>query len=334
MKAVVFKGAGSEDLFKLESDLPVPAIGENDVLVRIVAAAFNPIDYQMTQPRPESKRMHSPILGREFAGVVAETGARVSQFSVGDPVFAASGSMGSNGTYAEYIRVPDQILVLKPESLTFEEAAALPVASLTALQTYRRLAIQPDDSVFVSGAAGGVGLVFVKLLLAKGHRQIIVTAGNEVSKNELLNTGLSSAQIIDYRSEQVIEQILAANNQLPFDHCIDMVGGSMSEVCGKVIATNGQYADITALTTEAARHELFNKGAVIFNISNYAYSLNGNLNYYGETLRELSTLIESKLLSASPVQLVGNLSAETVVRAHHILEKNLTKGRKLVMVVG
>lgn len=107
----------------------------------------------------------------------------------------------------------------------------------------------------------------------------------------------------------------------------------MSELCAQAIKTNGYYADITALTNSAAREELFNKGAVIVNISNYAYSLNGDIAYYGKSLDEIARLLASKSITPPPLNIVGGLSVETVAKAHYILENNETKGRKLVMQI-
>ena len=333
MKAIILKDFGSTDNFILEDNHAIPEPGDHEVLIRIKATAFNPIDYQMRQGKTERKWMHSPILGREFSGIIVKTGRSAHQFKISDLVFAASGSMGSNGTYTEYISVPELILARKPENITFEEAAAIPSASLTALQCFNRLAIKESDSVFISGAAGGVGMALIKILIAKGYKKIIVTAGNEESKNQLLKAGLKEEQLIDYKIENLSEVIIDRNKGQLFNHCIDLVGGQMSLICAEVIITNGTYADVTALTTASAREGLFHKGAVIVNISNYAYSLEKNYSYYGESLNEFMKLMKHLSLTPPAILNVGLLAVETVKRAHQILEDNLTKGRKLVMQI-
>ncbi|RFM29074.1 quinone oxidoreductase family protein [Deminuibacter soli] len=333
MKAVVLQDFGSTDNFVLQHDFPAPVNGSHDVIVQIRAAAFNPIDYQMRQGKTERKRMRSFVLGREFAGVVVKTGRLVTNFRKGDAVFAASGSMGSNGAYAEYISVPDNIIALKPAGLTFEQAAAVPVAFITALQCYNRLSLQPGKSIFVSGAAGGVGLPLIKLLLSKGFTQLTVTAGNCASRQQLLQAGLQEHQIINYKLSHAAEALVAANNGRLFDYCIDLVGGAMAETSAQVLAVNGSYADVTALTTPAAREQLFNKGAAIFNISNYAYTLNNDTDYYRRSLEEIARLLENDTITPSPVEIIGELSVETVRKAHAMLENNLAQGKKLVMQV-
>lgn len=313
--------------------LPIPEPCDHEVLVHIRAAAFNPIDYQMRQGATERKRMHSPILGREFSGVVVKTGKSVQQFAVGDAVMAASGSMGSNGTYATHISLPSEILVHKPPHLSFAEAAAVPTAALTALQCFKRLQLPSSARIFITGAAGGVGLALVKLLLATGYKQLLVTAGNEDSRQQLLLAGLASSQIIDYHLPDLLQTILIQQEGKLFDACIDLVGGHLSELCADVLITNGIYQDVTALSTAAGRESLFHKGAVIMNISNYAYSLTGDLRYYGDGLRQITAMLEKGILTPSPVYVTGTLSVETVQQSHELLERNQSKGRKLVMTV-
>ncbi|HEY9260866.1 alcohol dehydrogenase catalytic domain-containing protein [Chitinophaga sp.] len=332
MQAIVLNGFGGVENFSA-TILPIPEPNDNEVLVNIRATAFNPIDYQMRQGATERKRMHSPILGREFSGVVIKTGKAVQHFAVGDAVMAASGSMGSNGTYATHICLPADILVHKPQHLSFAAAAAMPTAALTALQCFKRLQLPTSARIFITGAAGGVGLVLVKLLLAAGYTQLLVTAGNEDSQQQLLLAGLTSSQIIDYHLPDLLQTILIQQEDKLFDACIDLVGGHLSQLCAALLLTNGIYQDVTALSTAAGRETLFHKGAVIINISNYAYSLSGHLQYYGDGLRQITAMLEKGILTPSPVYVTGTLSVETVQQSHELLERNQSKGRKLVMTM-
>ncbi|QHS59566.1 NADP-dependent oxidoreductase [Chitinophaga agri] len=330
MKAIILKQLGSSDNFTL-ADVDSPQINDNDVLIKIAATAFNPIDYQMRSGANESKRIHSPILGRECSGTIIAKGKSVRHFEPGDAVFCASGSMGSNGTYAEYISVPQQIVAGKPANISFEQAAALPVSALTALQCCNRLKISTEESVFISGGAGGVGLVLIKLLLSQGIDKIVTTAGNTASRQQLINAGLSDKQIADYTSPNVISAIIQGNNNQLFDYTVDLVGNRMSELCSNIIRLNGTYADVTSFSTEHARENLFNIGAVIVNISNYAYSLKGNFSYYGELLDRVRNLVEKEIITPSPINVLGDFSVVTVRKAHAMLEQNETKGQKLIM---
>ncbi|WP_222536740.1 NADP-dependent oxidoreductase [Pedobacter polysacchareus] len=331
MKAIVLKGFGGAENFEFTEDITIPKVGPEDVLVKIEATAFNPIDYQMRKGMPESNRIHSPVLGREFSGIVISAGAAVTRFSPGQAVFAGSGSMGSNGTYAAYIVVPESILALKPRNISFQEAAAVPVVYLTALQILDRLPLDPTTSILLTGAAGGVGLSLMKLLIAGGHINLVLTVGNSKSQDVLIANGASASQIVDYHSEDLAQLILTKNQGKLFDVCIDLVGLEMSELCAQVIRVNGSYADVTAFETAKARSDFFDKGATVYHISNYAYSLSGNFKWYGAQLGRIAEMIEKRIITAPPILLFESFSTQSVADAHRILEENNTNGKKIVM---
>lgn len=331
MKAITLKAFGSIENFQLE-EVAMPTNSNNNVLIRIKATSFNPIDYQMRQGSTESKLLKSPILGRELAGTITEIGENVTEFSVGDDVVAYVGSLGSNGTYTEYISVPKELIAIKPATISFEEATAVPMVGLTALQCVERLNPSIHQSIFISGGAGGVGTWVIKLLLAQGINDIITIAGNQESIDSLLALGLQPDNIIDYKNPDFIQHI--ENKHQTFDICIDLVGGKISELCSNILKTNGTYVDITALSTAHAREELFDKGAIILHISNYAYTLSGkrtDLLYYGTKLAQLMELIASKNELIPAIHNVGQLSLASVQLAHTMLENNQTHGKKLVM---
>ena len=318
--------------FQLEDGIvekPVPKT--NEVLIQIKASGFNPIDYQMLENELERKLISSPILGRELSGIIIEKGSDVTQFSIGDEVFCGSGSMGSNGTYAEYISVPETIVALKPKNISFEEAAAIPSAGLTSLQIFNRLKLQSGQTILITGAAGGVGSFFVKILLAHHIQHFTVTVGSEENKQMLINLGVKAHQIVNYREENLIENLLKANSDQPFDIGVDLVGNTMAEVTAEVLKINGTYVDVTALVTKNAHEMLFNKGSLIMNISNYAYSMTGKHDYYQNSLIAIKTLLETEAIAPPQHIIIGDLSLVTVLQAHSILKNNQTQGHKLVM---
>lgn len=318
--------------FQLENNVVhKPHPKNNDVLIQIKASGFNPIDYQMLENELERKLISSPILGRELSGTVVEIGSNVTEFKIGDEVYCGSGSMGSNGSYAEYIAVPETIVALKPKNISFEQAAAIPSVGMTALQIFDRLSLSHEDTVLITGAAGGVGSFLIKLLLANSHTQITATVGSEENRNTLLNMGLKNHQIINYKEENLTENILKANNNTPFDIGVDLVGNYMSECTANVLKINGIYVDVTALTNHESREMLFNKGNLIMNVSNYAHSLSKNYGYYKNSLNKISILIENKVIHPPQYKTIGDLSLETVLKAHSLLKNNQTQGNKLIM---
>lgn len=329
MKAIVLQ---QNNEFLLE-EIEIPQPESNQIQVKIIASGFNPVDYQMTENGSERKLLHSNILGREFSGIVTAIGKDVTDFKVNDAVFCGSGSMGSNGTYAEYICVPEAIAVHKPSNISFEEAAALPSAGLTALQSFNRMNANLNDSILITGAAGGVGNMLVKLLIANGYKNIVVTAGNENSINALLGLGIRSEKIINYKKEEIYETALSLNENKNFDFVVDLVGNKTAEIGARLLKTNGVFVDVTNFSTPESRGILFTKGAAILNISNYAYGLEKRYDYYKNGLNELRLLFQNEIISPPAIQVVGSLEVSTVTTAHSILRENKTQGKKLVMQI-
>ncbi|ASZ13121.1 NADP-dependent oxidoreductase [Chitinophaga pendula] len=329
MKAIIL---ADNNRFEIQQ-VPIPVPADGQIQVQLHAAAFNPIDFQMRNGATERKRMHSRILGREGAGIITAIGAGVSGFRVGEEVWMAAGSMGSNGTFTEYVVVPQEILAHKPATLSFEAAAAMPITALTALQCYERLRPDTTDRILICGAAGGVGNPLTRLLLARGHQQLTATAGNPESHRQLQHIGLPANAIVNYNTTAVKAQLLSANDNLPFDHVVDLVGGPMSELSAAVLKINGTYVDVTALTTTTAREQLFNTGATILNISNYAYAQPGKYHYYGSQLEKIAALLYEGALQPPPIRIIGPLSAATVDTALSQLQQNKSQGHKLVMTI-
>lgn len=329
MKAIVLQ---ENREFRLEN-VETPKPESNQIQVKIKASGFNPIDYQMTEDGSERKLLRSPILGREFSGIVSEIGNQVTDFKVGDAILCGSGSMGSNGTYAEYISIPEAIAVHKPANISFEEAAAIPSAGLTALQAFNRMNASLEDSILITGAAGGVGNMFVKLLIANRYENFVVTAGNENSIESLINLGVKQKQIINYKKEEIYKTALSLNENRNFDFVVDLVGNDVAEIAARLLKINGVYVDVTNFSTPESRDILFGKGATIFNISNYAYGLKKRYDYYKNGLNLLGLFLQNGKITPPNIEVIGSLEVETVTKALNILRENKTQGRKLIMQI-
>ncbi len=335
MKAIVLRGFGGTENFFLE-EVKSPKVKKGTVKVKIKATAFNPIDYQMRKGGTESKLLKTPILGREMSGIIEELHPAVTDFKIGDEVYGYVSNLGSNGTYAEYIVVPTEIIALKPTNITFEQATAIGLVGLTAIQTIQKSNIQKDSLVFVAGGEGGVGSMLIRLLLQNGIKNIFTTAGSKQSVEQIISYGLQADNIFDYNDTRLTEKILNVTSNKKFTHCLDTVGNNLSNICAEIIAVDGYYADITFTMTEPARELIFDKGVTIINVSNYAYGMEDDkmkMKYYNKNLSILKEYIETHSLPPTPINVLGKLSLETVTQAHHILENNQTKGRKLVMKI-
>ncbi|MDQ8747217.1 alanine dehydrogenase [Elizabethkingia miricola] len=330
MNAVKLVSVQGENKLINDSTYSKPEIKkESQVLVKVKAVAVNPIDLQMFQGKNEARIMSSDILGRELAGIIEETGNKVKNFKKGDEVFLAVGSMGSNGAFAEYVVVSEEILAHKPKELSFEQITALPIAYVTAWQAVFRLQLPKESSILILGASGSVGKALINVLHYFGYHKIIATGGNDYSMGELMKQGLSKEQIVSYKRSDLDRIILTRNSGL-YDVVIDCIGGQMTETGANSLKREGMFVDITNLRTEEANYILFQKAAIIMNIARYAEP---ELHFkYGEILNQVSSVLESEEnWHLQEVLNLGKLSAENLMTAFNLMEKNKTNGKKMVL---
>ena len=331
MKAILLNQFGSADNFEL-ADLPIPSIQKGEVRIRIKAASFNPVDYQIRKGLPESSRLTSNILGRDLSGIIDEVDETVSDLKVGDEVYSYVCDLASNGTYAEYCSVPAELVAKKPLALTFEEAACVPVTGITAMLALRKSNAGNSRSIFVAGGAGGVG-TFVLLLAEKfGYKTIVTTAGNENSSAYLTRNFSSSVNQINYRDRRFIDKAIELNNG-HFDIAIDLVGGPMLSACCQLLGIDGNLASAVEVPGNDDFEFLFSKNGSFHSIGANAYSLSKDRRHwltYRMMLNELSAGFDDGILKKPPVTTIGGLSVETVREAHDLLENRSIQG-KLVM---
>jgi NADPH:quinone reductase-like Zn-dependent oxidoreductase len=233
MKAVVSRCyGGPESLQYVDVAKPDPA--PNDVVVAVKTAAVNPLDYHYMRGSPYLMRLSSGIgrpsdqrMGVDFAGVVAEVGTDVTRFAVGDAVFG-----GRTGAFAEYIVMPeDGAIVVKPDNVSFEEAAAIPIAAVTALQALRdKGRLRPGETVLINGASGGVGTYAVQIAKALGAKVHGVCSAHNV---ELVRS-LGADHVFDYKNENYTE----TDNS--YDLIVDMVGNHSLTANRRVLKPQGR----------------------------------------------------------------------------------------------
>jgi NADPH:quinone reductase-like Zn-dependent oxidoreductase len=223
MRAIVYRTYGSPDVLKLE-EVAKPTPKDGEVLIYVYAAAVNAADWHLLTADIFLVRLNvgllkpkHQILGADVAGRVEAIGRNVTQFQPGDEVFGDL-SLSGRGTFAEYVCAREDALVAKPANLTFEEAAAVPLAAVTALQALRdKGQIQPGQKVLINGASGGVGTYAVQLAKAFGAEVAAVCS----TRNVDLVRSLGADHVIDYTQADFTKQgqrydlILAANGYHP-----------------------------------------------------------------------------------------------------------------------
>ncbi|MFF3455154.1 NAD(P)-dependent alcohol dehydrogenase [Streptomyces sp. NPDC002730] len=238
MKAIVQDRYGSPDVLELgEADKPVPAARE--VLVRVHAAAVNARDWHVMRGDPYIARLMLPsvfgfggpkrqIRGRDFAGRVEAVGADVTRFRPGDEVYGDLGN--ADGAFAEYVCAPDEMVEPKPANLTFEQAAAMPLAGNTALMGLRDVGrVQPGQHVLVNGASGGVGTFAVQIAKSFGTEVTGVCS----TRNVDLVRSLGADHVIDYTQEDF------ARNGRRYDVVFDLVGNRSLTECRRALTPAG-----------------------------------------------------------------------------------------------
>jgi NADPH:quinone reductase-like Zn-dependent oxidoreductase len=248
MKAVVYTEYGTPDVLHLQ-EVEKPASKNDEVLVRIHAASVNKADWLQLTGKPFIVRLFAgglrkpkhTILGADIAGTVAAVGKNVNAFRPGDEVFGDISGVGLGG-FAEYVAVPEKALAFKPANLSFEEAAAVPLAGVTALQGLRdKGSVQAGQKVLIHGASGGVGMFAVQIAKAFGAEVTAVCS----TRNIKMVRSIGADQVIDYKQKDFVKRgerydlIFAANgNRSIFDFrralkpnglCV-IAGGSMRQI--------------------------------------------------------------------------------------------------------
>jgi 2-desacetyl-2-hydroxyethyl bacteriochlorophyllide A dehydrogenase len=231
MKAVVIRRYGSPEVLQYE-DVELPKIKPNQLLVKVHASCVNPVDWKIRQGMLKllTGNKFPMILGFDLSGEVLEIGSQVTRFKPGDAVYGSVDLLG--GAYAELAAVPENNAALKPINMTHEEAASLPVAALTALQSLRDLGnVQTGQSVLVNGASGGVGIFAVQIAKALGVQVTAVCS----TKNIELVKSLGADRIIDYTQQDFTQ------DSAHYDIILDAVAKQSFSSCKKVLKPNGIY---------------------------------------------------------------------------------------------
>ncbi len=314
MKTMVIKGFGGPEVFE-RRDFGVPEPGINDLLVRVHATSVNPVDAKIRRDGAWAGVRPPAVIGYDVAGVVEAAGAGVTAFKPGDEVFYTPEIFGKPGSYAEYHVVDESIVAAKPPRLSFEEAAALPLAGCTAWDAVVELAgVQPGETVLVHGASGGVGSLAVQMARASGAR-VVATCRRE--RFELVRA-LGAEVTIDYRDEDVAAAALRETGRTGVDAAFDFVGGetlARSLGCvrpyGRIVSIVGTTGDLNA--------------AYIKNITVH-FAFLERARYKVEALRRLCDQARLR-----PV-VDRVLPLEDVAEAHRVLEAGGQVAGKIVLV--
>ncbi|GAA1703242.1 NADP-dependent oxidoreductase [Fodinicola feengrottensis] len=331
MRAYVFTGYGDSSAMELrEVDAPSPGPGQVQIQVR--AAGLNPIDYKTRQGsvRLINRLVFPAVAGNELAGVVSAVGSGVSRFSTGDRVYARV-DKSQMGAFAEYAVVAEDLLAAMPSSLTFEQAAGVPLAGLTALQALRdELAVAKGSKIFISGGAGGVGTFAIQLAKWLGA-EVATTAsvrGAELTKR------LGADVIVDYTTEK-FDDLLHG-----YDGAFELIGGETLDRAFRILKPGAKIVSVAG-RPEPATARLDLKAGILLTALFWAISIGTRrkarrrgityryllMHPSGDDLTLLAGLLDSGKLE---VVLDRTFAFQDIAEAMTYLESGRAKGKIVV----
>lgn len=235
MKALTFKRYGKSPDIGF-SDIAIPALQPDEMLVEVHAAGLNPIDNMITTGmfKPVLKFDLPATLGSDLAGVVTQIGSRVTRFKPGDAVFASLFDLGK-GSLAEFAVVPERVASLKPGNLDFVQAASIPMVGLTAWQAMKeRVTVQRNQKVFIPAGSGGIGTFAIQLAKHLGARVGTTTSTSNVP----LVHELGADEVVDYRKQQ-FEEVLQ-----DYDMVLGTLRGDVIEKSVAILKVGGKIVSL------------------------------------------------------------------------------------------
>jgi NADPH2:quinone reductase len=326
MKAMVIKSFGNADVFEeAEVDRPHLNLLPNHVLIQVKAAGLNPVDIKIRKGILAKIAPEFPaILHSDVAGIIVSVGSHATKFKVGDSVYGCAGGVkGSSGSLAEYMIADEKLLALKPMTLDFKQAAALPLVAITAWEAlFDRAQIRPDQTVYIPGATGGVAHIAIQLAKSVGC-QVISTASSE----EKIKIGkqLGADWVINHKEDDVVKNIQENISRDGIDIVFDTLGGDNLEKSFEIAKIGG-----TVMTISASHpHDLTLlklKGLTLHAVFMLIPLLHGlNRQHHGEILEKIAHLVDEGKLK--PLLHHEVFSFNQVAKAHEALELKQVMGK-------
>ena len=320
---LLYEHGGSDKLILAKVATPTPGAGE--VLVEIHAASINPVDIKIREGLPIGPALPA-ILGADLAGVVVMTGEGVKSFKPGDAVYGCAGGVkGLGGTLAEFITADARLLAPMPANLTFREAAALPLAAITAWQGMEKLALRSGETVLVHGGTGGVGHIVVQLAKAAGARVIAAVGSDEAA---VLARELGADDVVNYHSDAVSDYVARHTGGIGFSAIFDTAGGANLAKSFEAAAPFGRIVTTNARVTV----NLGNMHGKALSL-HVVFMLLGMLNEsgraaHGEILRQVAAMVEAGQLK--PLLDPAHFTLATAPDAQEHLHSGDARGKVVV----
>lgn len=311
MRAVMIRKFGGPEVLEL-AEVPAPIPGDDQVLIQVHAASINPVDWRIRDGAAKSyvKTTFPTILGCDLAGVVAQVGGRVSNFVVGDRVFAMMPH--DWGAQAELVALAEGLVVKLPPGLSMEEATALPVPGLTALRALRtRGKLQAGQRVLINGGSSSVGMAAVQIAATDGANVTAVCGQDSFG----MLTALGATELIDYRTTDF------AAGAAKYDLIFDCIGNKPHSACKGVINSRGAHVTTTPRVATFIRQFL----NPLFSVKVHPLITTGD----GSQLAVIESLVVAGKLKPIIDQI---LPVDEVAAAHQYSKSGRAKGKIVLQI--
>lgn len=329
MKAAILNKKNAE--LKVD-DIPVPEIGEDEVLVKVEYAGVNPLDNMIVR---EEVKLITPykyplVMGNEFSGVIEKAGSKVTDFNEGDRVYARM-PLDRIGAFAEYVAIDKNAIAKMPDYLSFEEAACVPLTALTAIQAFELMNPKGGESIFISGGTGSLGAMAIPIAKSMGLK--VITSGSARNKERVTELGVD--EFFDYKTQDYSEMLADV------DYVLDTLGEKELEKEFKILKSGGILVSLKGLPNrefaERMGLSLVKKG--LFKVAGMKFdrmAAKKNQKYYflfvesnGRQLEEVSRIFAEKNIKPSVDEI---FSLNDVNRAMKKVDQGGSKGKTLIKI--
>ncbi len=327
MKCMAIVGFGDQHVFQM-INLDRPSVKSGHILIKVKATSVNPLDFKLRQGFfPDLVPNFPMVLHGDVAGTVAEVGEDVTKFKVGDEVYGcAGGLLTMNGALAEFMLADANLIAHKPKSLSFTEAAALPLVSLTVWEALiTKVDLQKNQSILIHGGTGGVGHVAIQLANCLGAK-VFATSSDE--KKLAIAKQLGAHVAINYKTTKPEKYVAEHTQDSGFDIVFDTVGGENIHPSVQAVAPFGQVVSIlpsgtfdsgVAFSKSLTMHYVFQPLPLITGV---------NRAHYGEILEKIASLVDEGVIK--PLIDEHEFTIHEVAAAHDHLEKGHAIGKVVI----
>jgi len=319
MKAIYYEKYGGPEVLEYK-EIEKPTVTDDGVLVKINAAAMNPLDWRLRSGTPFLARLvisgimkpKMQILGVDFAGTVESVGKNVEQLKIGDEVFGMAPG-GRNGSHAEYISVSEKYVALKPENMTYEQAAGVPFAGTMALEGIRDYGkVESGQRVLINGASGGMGTYAVQIAKALGAEVTGVCS----TRNLEMVQSIGADHVVDYTKEDFTKK------GETYDVIFDVVDKNSFSNCSGSMSDNGIY-----ITTGMSPGLMFQK------IWTSMTSSKSALPIWGKGMKEDLIILKGLIEEGKVTTVIDRIySLEEVPEAHRYIEQGHARGKVIIKI--